>query len=73
MQANRIQHLQPRFRFAAPPQAAGPAIPHGFAVCPPQLAAAQSWQQDIYRLAYEQAKRAAEVPRHHRVLFSVWN
>ena len=51
----------------------GPAVPPGFAVCPPQLMAAGAWQQQIYRLAYEQALAAVQLPRHHRWLFSVWN
>jgi len=48
-------------------------IPPGFTICPPQLSAGNTWQQEIYRLAYEQAKAAAAIPRHHRLLFSVWN
>ena len=48
-------------------------VPAGFAVCPQQLAAQSAWQQTIYRLAHEQALAATQLPRHHRVLFSVWN
>ena len=73
MHANRVRNLQPPSASAPPPQTALPAIPPGFALCPPQLMVAQSWQQEIYRLAYEQAKAATQVPRHHRMLFSVWN
>jgi hypothetical protein len=75
MAANRIRPFQPQAapvsKPASHPQA--PAIPPGFAVCPPQLAAAHAWQLEIYRLAYEQAKAATAVPRFHRMLFSVWN
>jgi hypothetical protein len=38
-----------------------------------QLTAVTAWQQEVYRLAYERARAAAQVPRHHRQLFSVWN
>jgi hypothetical protein len=77
MAANRIQ----RFRFAAvmtapeepqKPASPVPAVPPGFAVCPPSVAAAQPWQQALYRQAYEQALAAAAIPRHYR-LFTVWN
>jgi hypothetical protein len=51
----------------------GPVVPQGFVVCPPQLALANAAQQEIYRLAYERAKAAVQMPRHHRLLFSVWN
>ncbi len=50
-----------------------PAIPPGFALCPPQLMAVESWQQEIYRQAFEHAQQAAAIPRFHRQLFSVWN
>ena len=73
MQANRIRHYQPRFRIMAEPQRPAPAIPPGFAVCPPHLATAHTWQQEIYRRAYEQAKATAEIPRHYRRMFSTWN
>ncbi len=76
MAANRIRQFQPparRPRAAQQPGAAAITIPSGFVFCPPQLAAASGWQQEIYRLAYERAKAAAEIPRHHRRLFCVWN
>jgi hypothetical protein len=58
----------------APDHAARPAIPPGFALCPPQLVAVQAWQQAIYQQAYEQARRAAAaIPQFHRRLFCVWN
>jgi hypothetical protein len=78
MAANRIHSYASRTRIASITMNTGPqknavSIPHGFAVCPPQLATANAWQQEVYRLAYERAKAAAEVPRHYRLLFSVWN
>jgi hypothetical protein len=73
MQANRIRQWQQRRPGTTGSKPSAPAIPPGFTLCPPQLAAVQSWQQEIYRRAYEQAKAAAEVPRYHRMLFSVWN
>ena len=48
-------------------------VPLGFAVCPPQLAIPQGWQQAIYQLAYERALAQTQIPRHHRSLFCVWN
>ena len=73
MHANRIRHVHERRPSVSGPKLDPPTIPPGFAVCPPELMAAQAWQQEIYRLAYEQAKSAVQVPRHHRMLFSVWN
>lgn len=49
------------------------AVPPGFTLCPQQLAMIHAWQQAIYRWAYEQALEATRLPRHHRLLFSVWN
>ena len=77
MAVNRISQFQTRQgvpskkQSAAMPSAA--SVPQGFAVCPPQLMTANAWQQEIYRLAYERALAAVQVPRHHRWLFSVWN
>jgi hypothetical protein len=73
MAINRLQSIPSADLRTAPGQPSAPAIPPGFTVCPPQLAAANTWQQEIYRLAYEQAKAAAAIPRHHRMLFAVWN
>ncbi|MGD9721792.1 MAG: hypothetical protein AB7O59_05110 [Pirellulales bacterium] len=80
MPANRLRHLQqyPQQQpltavEPAPAAAAVPTVPAGFAVCPPQIATAQSWQQELYRRAYEQAIATTSVPRHYRMLFSVWN
>jgi hypothetical protein len=76
MAINRITRYQSRWSFVTvsqtPPKHPGPAVPQGFAVCPPQLATANAWQQEIYRLAYERALAATQIPRHHRLL-SVWN
>ena len=73
MTANRLSGFRPAAvgGKSAVPSAA--PIPSGFVVCPPQLAMAQPWQQEIYRLAYERALAAVEVPRHYRLLFSCWN
>jgi uncharacterized membrane protein SpoIIM required for sporulation len=47
-------------------------IPTGFIILPAFfIAAAAQWQ--LYQAAYEQARRAAAVPRHHRRFFTVWN
>jgi hypothetical protein len=73
MPANRIGHLQPTPTAGNLPEPAGQMIPPGFTLCPPQFMVVQSWQQEIYRRAYEQAKRTVEVPRFHRMLFCVWN
>lgn len=73
MAANRIRRDSPRARAASTASIAEEMIPQGFALCPPQLAAASPWQQEIYRLAYQRAQAAAQIPRHHRLLFSVWN
>ncbi len=69
MGANRL------FRQASAPQApsSAPAIPNGFVLCPPQLMNAAGWQQEIYRQAYQRACQQAAIPRHYRMLFSVWN
>jgi ADP-glucose pyrophosphorylase len=37
------------------------------------MATANTVQQQIYRLAYQRAQAAVQVPRHYRLLFSVWN
>ena len=73
MAANRIHRHMPPTRAASTAEAAAETIPQGFALCPPQLAAAHAWQQEIYRLAYQRAQAAAQIPRHHRALFCVWN
>jgi hypothetical protein len=73
MAVNRIRRYSSPARDASTPQSAVETTPQGFAVCPPQLAAANAWQQEIYRLAYQRAQAAAQIPRHHRILFSVWN
>jgi hypothetical protein len=55
-----------------PAQAPTVVIPTGFIVMPAFfIAAAAQWQ--LYQAAYEQARRAADVPRHHRRFFTVWN
>lgn len=72
MTTNRMRH----YTMSAPAPSNFNVIvcgPAGFAVCPPQLAAVHAWQQAIYRLAYERALAATQIPRHHRTLFSVWN
>jgi hypothetical protein len=73
MAANRIRRYSSVARAASIAQSAVETIPQGFALCPPQLAATNAWQQEIYRLAYQRAQAAAQIPRHHRRLFSVWN
>jgi hypothetical protein len=74
---NRIRKYEPRSRIASmvnnpQPQLVVNVVPPGFAVFPVHLAGPTGWQREIYRLAYEQAKAAVEIPRHHRLL-TVWN
>ena len=66
-------HALPTASLASQPVSKLAAVPQGFVICPAALVAVHGWQQEIYRLAYERAKAAAAIPRHHRVLFSVWN
>jgi hypothetical protein len=73
MAANRIRPHQSLARRPRAAQQPAVAIPNGFVLCPTQLATVAGWQQEIYRLAYERAKAAAEIPGHHRRLFCVWN
>ncbi len=74
MATNRmLGYRTPASRAPRPVKNPAASIPPGFVVCPPQWAVANSWQQQIYRLAYERAKAEAEIPRHHRLLFAVWN
>jgi hypothetical protein len=75
MAANRINRVTALMSAPNPPQKPVPSltIPPGFVVCPAELAVAQPWQQALYRQAYEQAQAAVQIPRHYRLLFSVWN
>jgi hypothetical protein len=82
MAANRIRKFGSPTRGSAVKSAAAPtpqvpmpqvSIPHGFVLCPVQLTAANAWQQEIYRLAYQRAQAAVQIPRHYRLLFSCWN
>jgi len=57
-----------------PAQTSTPSIPTGFVVTPACfVSAAAQWQWQLYQAAYEQARRAAAVPRHYRRFFAVWN
>lgn len=73
MAVNRITSHASVFGAPKSSQPAAPAVPNGFVFCPPQLVSMQAWQQEVYRLAYERAQAATQIPRHHRLLFSVWN
>jgi hypothetical protein len=76
MAANRIRRHASPFSNAVPKslmQSQTPAIPSGFVLYPTQLVSLTAWQQEIYRLAYERARAETQVPRHHRLLFAVWN
>ena len=73
MAANRIRRYTLPTRAASTDHSAVETIPQGFDVCPPQFAAASGWQQEIYSVAYKRAQAAAQIPRHHRRLFCVWN
>jgi hypothetical protein len=73
MAANRIHRDASPARATSTVPSVVATIPPGFALFPPQLAAANAWQQEIYRLAYQRAQAAAQIPRHYRLLFSVWN
>ena len=57
-----------------PTHAPTPGIPTGFVITPAFFVApAAQWQWQLYQAAYEQARRAAAVPRHYRRFFAVWN
>lgn len=73
MAANRISHLAKPVQKTSHPQPPLANVPPGFVVCPPHVALANSWQQEVYRLAYERAQAQVQLPRFHRLLFSVWN
>ncbi len=71
MLVNRIRGMQ-----GEPTSTQTPAVmvPVGFVVAPVFVVAPPvAWQLELYRVAYEQARAAAAIPRHHRQLFSVWN
>ncbi len=73
MFANRIRNWQPARRPARPRPMTNPApkLPTGF-VAAPQFLLGQpaAWQVQLYQAAYQQARAAAEVPRHHRRFFA---
>ncbi|HEX4143843.1 MAG TPA: hypothetical protein VHY91_09945 [Pirellulales bacterium] len=72
MPTNRIRACQATQN--RPGQGPTPGIPAGFVVTPAFfIAAASQWQWQVYQAAYEQARRAAAVPRHYRRFFAVWN
>jgi len=73
MAVNRIFNAKAKGKPAGPPKKNTPPVPPGFVLCPPTIAMAHAWQQEIYRLAYERAIAETQVPRFHRMLFSVWN
>ena len=57
-----------------PTDAPTKSIPTGFVITPTCFVApAAQWQWQLYQAAYEQARRAAAVPRHYRRFFAVWN
>jgi hypothetical protein len=70
MLTNRIR------KYTQPQNAPAPAptilIPTGFIIMPAFFIATTA-QWSLYQAAYEQARRAADVPRHHRRYFNVWN
>ena len=72
MMTNRI-----RARYAThdrPTDAQAPSIPAGFVATPACFVSpAAQWQWQLYQAAYEQARRAAAIPRHYRRFFAVWN
>jgi hypothetical protein len=70
MLTNRIQNLIPTQNQPAPSPAV--FIPAGFIIMPAFFVASMAqWQ--LYQAAYQQARQAAAVPRHHRRFFTVWN
>ncbi len=59
---------------ARPAQKPTLGIPTGFVMTPAFFPSpAAQWQWRLYQAAYEQARRVAAVPRHHRRYFAVWN
>jgi hypothetical protein len=76
MYANRIRNWNVPRRPAKPSSQNMPsvAMPVGFVIAPIFFLSQQpSWQAQLYQAAYERARQAAEVPRHYRRFFSVWN
>jgi hypothetical protein len=72
MLTNRVQACYPTQN--RPTTKPTPGIPTGFVVTPACfVTAATQWQWQLYQAAYEQARRAAAVPRHYRRFFAVWN
>jgi hypothetical protein len=70
MLKNRIHnHAQTQNSYAQAPTV---VIPAGFIIMPAFFIATTA-QWGLYQAAYEQARRAAAVPRHHRRFFTVWN
>jgi hypothetical protein len=76
MYANRIRNWNVPCRPAKPSTQSrpNPMPPVGFVIAPIFFVSQQpSWQAQLYQAAYERAREAAEVPRHYRRFFSVWN
>ena len=75
MFANRIKswNILERQPKPAAPVGMSPNAPAGFVVAPMCLIGAPvAWQMHVYQLAYQRARVATELPRHHRRL-AVWN
>ncbi len=70
MLTNRIRKYTPTQNSHAPSPTV--MIPAGFIIMPAFFIASTA-QWNLYQAAYEQARRAAAVPRHHRRFFTVWN
>ncbi len=76
MYANRIRNWNTPRREAKPGTQGNPSVsmPVGFVIAPVfMLGPHAAWQAQLYQAAYERARAAAEVPRHYRRFFSVWN
>jgi len=70
MLTNRIRNYTQAQASHAP--APTVVIPAGFIIMPAFFITTTA-QWGLYQAAYEQARRAAAVPRHYRRFFTVWN
>jgi hypothetical protein len=75
MFANRIHNGKPARREgnSGPTGVPTVTLPVGFVIAPMFMGQQAAWQAQLYQAAYERARAAAEVPRHYRRFFSVWN
>jgi hypothetical protein len=74
MYANRIRNWNARPAKPGPQSAPTASVPTGFVIAPIVFSNPHAaWQAQLYQAAYQRARAQAEVPRHYRRFFSVWN